>query len=333
MGPSQKSLIDVTRLPGEAYPRPGRPGLRTEPESVTYWPEAFLFRHPRFPAVLQHVRQTDIVPHRHEFAELVFVVAGAAQHLGRGRVGRLRAGDTFLVAGPQVHGYRNCQGLIVVNVLIRHEFFRRHAPLLAHLRLCRTALGLLLAKKPATRPPAVRMQRLAPEELAECLHVLEALDRESRSRTYEAVVLAQGLLLQLLATVSRYGTTRRTARAVRQHTGIQNAVRLLEERVAEAVPLKALAAAARLSSRSLLRHFQTATGFSPRQYQLRLRVAKAGEQLREGRRSIKEIATRLGFPDTNYFSRIFRKITGEPPSRYYGHAVARAQENPAIFRL
>jgi len=322
MDTAPKSIIDVARLPGEAYPRPARPGVRTEPASATYWPEAFLFRHPRFPAVLQHVRQNDIVLHQHEFAELVFVVAGAAQHLGRGRTGRLHAGDTFLVAGPQAHGYRHCEGLIVVNVLIRNEFFRRHAPLLAHLRLCRTALGLLLAKKPAARPPAIRVQHLAPEELAESLGILEALDRESRSRTYEAVVLAQGLLLQLLATVSRHGTTRRTARAVRQHTGIQNAVRLLEERITESVTLPELAAAARLSSRSLLRHFQTATGFSPRQYQLRLRIAQAGEQLREGRRSIKEIATRLGFPDTNYFSRVFRKITGAPPSRYYGHATA-----------
>ena len=324
------SIVDVARLPGEAYPRPGAPA---QPEPASYWPEGFLFRHPRFPAVLQHVRQEDIVLHQHEFAELVFVVAGTALHLGRGRAGRLHAGDVFLIAGPQVHGYRNCQGLIVVNVLIRNEFFRRHAALLASLRLCRTALALLLAKKPAARPPSVRVQRLSPEELAACLRLLEALDQESRSRTYEAVVLAQGLLQQLLAMVSRHSTVRRGARAVHRHTGIQNAVRLLEERLAESVPLEELAAAARLSDRSLLRHFQNATGFSPRQYQLRLRVARAGEWLRAGQLSIKEIAGRLGFPDTKYFSRMFHKITGEPPSRYYRHNAAPSREAPAVFRL
>ena len=45
-------------------------------------------------------------------------------------------------------------------------------------------------------------------------------------------------------------------------------------------------------------------------------MAQACQLLREGRLSIKEVSSAVGYTDPNYFSRIFKKIVGQTPSEY-----------------
>jgi AraC-like DNA-binding protein len=52
------------------------------------------------------------------------------------------------------------------------------------------------------------------------------------------------------------------------------------------------------------------------EYLTELRMANAGELLREGDLSLAEICERIGFNDYYYFIRVFRKHYGAPPSRY-----------------
>lgn len=66
------------------------------------------------------------------------------------------------------------------------------------------------------------------------------------------------------------------------------------------------------------------TGMSPNQYHLGLRIQRSKEMLQYSDESIKEIALDLGFESVHYFSRIFRKKEGFPPS------VLRSKNNPGI---
>lgn len=60
--------------------------------------------------------------------------------------------------------------------------------------------------------------------------------------------------------------------------------------------------------------FKKFTGISPVQYHLLLRLQKARELLVSTDKSIKEIAVQLGFQSIFYFTRIFKKKMGIPPS-------------------
>ncbi len=62
--------------------------------------------------------------------------------------------------------------------------------------------------------------------------------------------------------------------------------------------------------------FTEATGISPGQYQLRLRLQHAQTQLASSNTSIQEIAESIGYTDNHYFSRIFKKTYGMTPSAY-----------------
>ncbi len=74
---------------------------------------------------------------------------------------------------------------------------------------------------------------------------------------------------------------------------------------------------ANTSESSLYRYFMSYYGISPKQYLLKLRLNHAVELLLKGEYSVEETALKSGFADPKYFSRIFKKYMGVPPSQYY----------------
>jgi transcriptional regulator GlxA family with amidase domain len=82
------------------------------------------------------------------------------------------------------------------------------------------------------------------------------------------------------------------------------------------VSLAAMATAAGLEQRTLLRRFASATGMTPIEYCRTVRIARARELLEGGEFSQKEITASLGYKDVATFSRVFRKATGLAPGAY-----------------
>jgi AraC-like DNA-binding protein len=77
-----------------------------------------------------------------------------------------------------------------------------------------------------------------------------------------------------------------------------------------------LARQAGMNTNAFIRKFVQATGHTPHQYRLRLKVERAAEWLRAGRMSIEEIAGAAGFCDRFHFSRVFKRQMGVAPARY-----------------
>ncbi|OZB94490.1 hypothetical protein CJP46_19655 [Paenibacillus sp. XY044] len=99
---------------------------------------------------------------------------------------------------------------------------------------------------------------------------------------------------------------------------ITQTVRYMMDRLEGTVTLKQLAAQARVSVPHFTQRFKEATGYSPIDYYLRLKIQLACRHLDLTEQSVKEISHRLGFQDPYYFSRLFKKIMGKSPSEYRG---------------
>lgn len=56
------------------------------------------------------------------------------------------------------------------------------------------------------------------------------------------------------------------------------------------------------------------------------RVTKAKELLRDITANIKDIGTRVGFHDSNYFARVFKRTTGMTPSEYRNHILEKGEQ-------
>lgn len=69
-----------------------------------------------------------------------------------------------------------------------------------------------------------------------------------------------------------------------------------------------------VGERSLRVRFKERFGLSQRQYLERIRMEEAKRLLQESAFSIKEVAQLVGFQDPNYFSKVFRKRYGLPPT-------------------
>ena len=80
--------------------------------------------------------------------------------------------------------------------------------------------------------------------------------------------------------------------------------------------LDRLAAQARLSKFHFNRLFKSATGVSPSQYHINLRMDAARKLLRETKKTVVEVALDVGYTNPSHFARLFRRQTGLSPSDY-----------------
>lgn len=71
-----------------------------------------------------------------------------------------------------------------------------------------------------------------------------------------------------------------------------------------------------LSERSFIRRFQAATGYRPIEYVQTLRLEEAKQLLESTQTPIEEIAAEVGYEDSNFFRRLFRRTVGVTPAKY-----------------
>ncbi|KPV60604.1 hypothetical protein QJ48_04640 [Paenibacillus sp. A3] len=63
-------------------------------------------------------------------------------------------------------------------------------------------------------------------------------------------------------------------------------------------------------------YLQEATGVTPHQYLIHLRIERSEQLIRCGNMSMKEIAAQVGFSDQAHFTKLFKRVTGLTPVKY-----------------
>jgi AraC-like DNA-binding protein len=172
--------------------------------------------------------------------------------------------------------------------------------------------------------------RLHPEQLRHLLGIVAEMEREVDGEPpgYEYTVLA--LFMQMVSFLCRCYSdgSHPTARSLLR---MGNVISYLEANYDEPIRLEDLREMAHLSNSALLKHFKEATGMPPMEYLLRVRIARAIELIHDSTVTITEAAFSVGFTDSNYFSRQFRRVMKITPSEYRTRTrrAARQAEEPA----
>ena len=90
----------------------------------------------------------------------------------------------------------------------------------------------------------------------------------------------------------------------------------LQEHYNEKITLGELAARYYVNESYLSNLFTRTAGMSLMNYLMKVRVEKAKTLLMMSRLSITNIAEKVGYENMKYFTRVFKKITGETPKDY-----------------
>ncbi len=260
-----------------------------------------------------HPHDLTEVEHRHDFCELVIVTQGNAMHWLERSDFPVTTGDVFLLQGQQSHYFHDRQNLELINIMydptrigLPENELRKMSGYCAlfmlepsYRRRHRFASRLHL-----TRIPLAHVEQIVDEMTAEC---------DGKSAGYEVALRAK--LLELIVYLSRaYNETSTTESRALLRVG--HVIGVLENEFSREWKLDDLLKIAHMSRSNLMRVFRKATGQTPVDYLIRLRIQKAAALLRTTDGSVTEIALGCGFSDSNYFTRQFNKLMGESPTAY-----------------
>ena len=101
-----------------------------------------------------------------------------------------------------------------------------------------------------------------------------------------------------------------------QEDTITKSIDFMSENISTNLKVAELAEEQNLSVSRYSKLFKEKTGYSAIQYFLKLKIEKACQELYFTDISVKEVSLKFGFDDPYYFSRVFKKIMGMPPSKY-----------------
>ncbi|MFB6456672.1 GlxA family transcriptional regulator [Chitinophaga sp. Hz27] len=90
----------------------------------------------------------------------------------------------------------------------------------------------------------------------------------------------------------------------------------MERYYARSITMKDLAAVGNVSTRTLIRHFEKATGNSPLEYLQRIRIENAKKMLEEKNFSIDQVASKSGYEDISFFRKVFKRHVDMTPKDY-----------------
>jgi len=157
-----------------------------------------------------------------------------------------------------------------------------------------------------TRPLADDFIRTAVNQLLTIMH----------SKLAQDSLFADLAVVTIFAAIARHALRDRPLKAGRglarwQVRRVMEKLELLEN-----VSLAELATAVNLSPYYFARAFKHTTGVAPHRYQLRLRIDRAKELLRDTQLSVTEVALRVGYGSSQTLAREFRKEVGISPVRY-----------------
>jgi len=247
--------------------------------------------------------------HSHSFDELVIVHEGAAEHSLGDNIFQLGKGDVLLLRRGQSHAYLAPRNFLLTNIRFDSARLPEHRSRLAVMPGYHA-----LFTRDCPRNDCVRLQ-LTPPELARLGELARHIQQELAAMESGYASMAEAYFLELIVYLIRLYQKSQKSDS-RPRSDMAEILSYLHQNFAEALTLDCLATRAHMSTNTFLRAFRRETGNSPIAHLARLRVMEGGRLLRHTELNITEIAHAVGFSDSNYFAKCFRKLVELSPREY-----------------
>ena len=148
------------------------------------------------------------------------------------------------------------------------------------------------------------------------IRLFDDIIRETTLKKHCYQSICEGKLLELLGYISRIASSEPGINSSDKSGLIYSAIEQMREEPLKKADTCKVAAMLGLSRGRFEHLFKEVTGLPPHKYQTKLRLDRSRYLLKNTQLNISEIAFMTGFSDSLYFSRIFKKTFGCPPTKY-----------------
>lgn len=133
-----------------------------------------------------------------------------------------------------------------------------------------------------------------------------------------ALAISEQFLLSRIRTASEHQRLEVAMRHQVFNKRLTLAILQMEQHIENPISIDDVAAGAHISRRQLERLFKTSFGATPSGFYLDLRLQRARSLLKETDLSVTEVSVATGFESVSYFSRTYRSVFKQTPSRARG---------------
>ena len=252
--------------------------------------------------------------HSHDFEELVCILDGRGEQTINGKSFEIKTGDVFVIQGQDRHGFANLDHVHIVNL----GYQRRYLEQMEDMFLTIPGFSPMFYVAPRHRNLLAFESRLnlKPMELSNLSLMIDQFKQEfARKRAFSEAML-QVCFYQIVVFLADQYSQEPSDAPRGRFLALAPVLRYIEVQYMHPITLDELTKQAGMSTNQFLRAFNDIVQTWPIDYVIRVRIQKACELLERGDQTITDIAYDVGFRDSNYFSRIFKKITGCAPGEY-----------------
>lgn len=158
--------------------------------------------------------------------------------------------------------------------------------------------------------------RLTENEKKVIVNCFEDLQRNQKKDEYSPYY-NQANLVKILHTLAKSkASTKLNSHFTQKDIRMQEAATYIKNNCSQQITLEELATRYSFTKEYFSTIFKETTGFGFNEYLNQMRISKSMNLLTGTALTITEISTQCGFNDSNYFSAVFKKITGMPPQKF-----------------
>lgn len=158
--------------------------------------------------------------------------------------------------------------------------------------------------------------RLTENEKKVIVNCFEDLQRNQKKDEYTSYY-NQANLIKILHTLAKSkASTKLNSHFTQKDIRMQEAATYIKDNCSQQITLEELATRYSFTKEYFSTIFKETTGFGFNEYLNQMRISKSMNLLTGTTLTITEISTQCGFNDSNYFSAVFKKITGMPPQKF-----------------
>ena len=260
--------------------------------------------------------------HSHEFIELVFVVKGNAQHVFEGESYHIKTNDVFIINPGEVHTFEIEPGetLEIINCLFMSTVIQDS--LLKELGVSESMDFFYIHPFLNKKERFHHLLNLDGIYSSRFLSLLEGMMYECDKEKPCHSTLIRLQLVELLILLSRIYNEIKSS--ISETYNKENESQLLVQRICgyltrnydQKVSIPTLCKLFNISPRHLSRLFKQETGKTVIEMVHYIRIEKAKTLLLESNDKVINVALRVGYDDSAFFSRLFLRFAGVSPGKY-----------------